>query len=67
MADEDSPWPYALNSCRKTGLLSPEGQDTQRKRGRRSEGKVIERDMSREGEEATGKTWMPQGRRNESQ
>lgn len=32
LADEDSPWPYALNSCRKTGLLSPEGQDTQRER-----------------------------------
>lgn len=52
LVDEDSPWPYALNPCRKTELLSPEGHDgyTERKRGRRGKGSVTDRDMSRERE-----------------
>lgn len=30
LADEDSPWTHALNSCRETGLPCPKGKDTQR-------------------------------------
>ena len=52
----------------KNRTTEPRGtRYTERRGGRRSEGEVTERDMSGAGEEATGKTWMPQGRRNESQ
>lgn len=52
----------------KNRTTQPQGtRYTERKRGRRSEGEVTERDMSREGEEVIGKRWMPRGRRNESQ
>lgn len=52
----------------KNRTTEPRGiRYTERKRGGRSEGEVTERDMNREGEEATGKRWMPQGRGNESQ
>lgn len=40
----------------KNTTTEPRGRrDTERKKGRRSEGEVTERDMSRKGEQATGK------------
>lgn len=48
MADEESPWPHALNSCRKTGLVNPEGHATHGEREAGEEDKVAERDTRRQ-------------------